>query len=181
MPKIKILDFPVIRQSTRYSCSCASLQACLCYYGIDQREKQLIDQMHINKETLEIHPIKIVKMAKKYGLKARYKKLSIDSLIYYINNNIPVIINFQAWSRAATPDYTTDNNGHYAVVIGYDRNKRIIVFSDPSSYNKCYMPYDELNLRWHDGLKEDYDYDHRGIVIWGLKPQFNSKKIVRLE
>jgi len=178
---IKILDFPIIRQSTRYSCICTALQSYLCYYGIDKREKQLMNEMNVNNNTVEMHPKKILRIARKYGFKALYKKLTIDDVIDYIKNNIPVIVNFQAWSSSPKPDYSKDDNGHYAVVIGFNNKKRHLIFSDPSCYNKCYLSYNEFEKRWHDGDTTDYDYDHRGIIIWGKNPKFNSKKIVKLK
>jgi len=178
---IKILDFPTIRQSTNYSCICAALQACLCYYGIDRREKQLMNEMNVNKNTIEMHPRKIIKIVQKYQLKAIYKKLTIDDLINYIKKDIPIIVNFQAWGTSKKPDYIKDNNGHYAVVIGFDNVKKILIFSDPSSYNKCYIPYDEFEHRWHDGSITDYDYEHMGVVIWGRPPKFNNKKLIKLK
>lgn len=178
---IKILNFPIIRQSTRYSCICAAFQSCLCYYGIDRREKQIINEMHINDSTPEIHPRKIIKIAKKYKLKASYKKLTINNILQYIKNNIPVIVNFQAWSSSKNPNYAVDNNGHYAVVIGFNDKKQILIFSDPSSYNKCYLSYKEFDFRWHDGDKADYDYDHMGIIIYGKSPVFNNDKIIKIK
>ena len=175
---MKILDFPIIRQSTIYTCSCASLAGILCYYGFNKRERQLANLMYVNQDSQEIHPRRIIRAARKFGLKARYAKLTIDDLIGYINKNIPVVVNFQSWSDAKIPDYTTDNNGHYATVIGYCEKKRWLIFSDPASFYRTYLSWDEFELRWHDGNVGDSDYDHRGIIIWGKGTMYNSNKII---
>jgi len=172
---MRILDFPIVRQSTVYTCSCASVQACLCYYGLDYREGQIRRLMRIDRNTQEIHPRKIVKALKDLGLKASYKKLTLNNLIKYIERGIPVIINLQAWGS----DYNKDNSGHYAVAIGYDSNR--VIFSDPSSFYRDYLSYTELEGRWHDGDVGDIDYSHMGIVVWGRRPVYMRDKIVHMD
>lgn len=181
-----ILDFPVIRQSTLDTCSCASVQSCLCFFGFNHREGQIRSLMHVEKNTQEVHPRKIVRALKHFGLKAIYKKMSIEDVIKSIENERPVIINLQAWFKSKNPDYSLDNDGHYAVAIGFCRKKRRIIFSDPASFHKTYLSWEELEKRWHDGNKQDsngklvWDYDHMGIVVWGKKPSYNSAKIIRM-
>ena len=131
---MKTLDFPIIRQSTVDTCSCACVQSCLCYYGIYKREDQLRRLMRIEKHPLEVHPRKIVNALKSFGLTATYSKLEISDVIISIDEDEPVIINLQAWFRSKKPDYNTDNNGHYVVAMGYD--ERRIIFSDPSCFYK---------------------------------------------
>jgi ABC-type bacteriocin/lantibiotic exporter with double-glycine peptidase domain len=183
----KILDFPVIRQSTLDTCSCASVQACLCYYGFDHREGQIRRLMRVERNTQEVHPRKIVKILNRFGLKAGYRKLTLNDLITYIDKGVPVIINLQAWYKTKDPDYSKDNDGHYAVAVGYDAAKRRIIFSDPACFYKTYLSYTELEKRWHDGDKVDskgnevWDYDYMGIAVWGKKSIFSSDKIVHMD
>jgi len=179
--KSKILDFPVIRQSTTYTCNCACLQAILCYYGIDKREGQLAKLMNVTyRNSAEVHPKKIIKAARKFGLKTEYKKMSIATLRNYIDKDIPIIVNFQAWPTGKQKfDPSKDNNGHYAIIIGY--NTKNLIFSDPCSFYKTYLPYGEFAVRWHDGNTTDPDYSNMGIVIYGKKPVYNSKIIKKIE
>jgi ABC-type bacteriocin/lantibiotic exporter with double-glycine peptidase domain len=176
-----MLDFPIIRQSTTYTCNCACLQACLCYYGIDKREGELAKLMNVTAENSnEVHPKKIIKTAQKFGLKAEYLKLTKEDIIDYINDDIPVIVNFQAWSEDKDPDYSygKDSEGHYAIIIGYDGKN--FIFSDPCSFYKTSLSYKEFEERWHDGYPEDEDYDHMGIILYGKKPVFDSKLIKKV-
>jgi len=180
--KSKILDLPVIRQSTTYTCNCTCLQAILCYYGIDQRENQLAKLMNVTfKNSDEVHPKKIMRAAAKFGLKTEYRKMSIADLRNYIDKGIPIIVNFQAWSPAANPKYGygQDKNGHYAVVIGY--NTKNLIFSDPASFYKTCLPYGEFATRWHDGDTTDSDYSNMGIIIYGKTPMYNRRLIKKTE
>ena len=172
------LDFPIIRQSTLDTCSCASVQACLCYYGIDCREEQIRNVMQVRRNDQEIHPRKIVRAFRHFGLISVYGKLALNDLMAYVDRGTPVIINLQAWYKTKNPDFSLDNDGHYAVVIGYD--KRRIIFSDPASFYKTYLSFGELEKRWHDGDKGDWDYDHMGIVVFGKK-SYRSEKIIRMK
>lgn len=178
---MKILDFPIIRQSTLDTCSCACVQACLCYYGINRREGQIRSMMKVEKNAQEVHPRKIVSALKKFGLKAAYSKIKLEDLISYVDYGNPTIVNLQAWYKSKHPDYSKDNDGHYAVAIGYDVNKKRIIFSDPASFHKTYLEYEELEARWHDGNKDDWDYDHMGVVVYGRKPKYDSNKIIRMK
>lgn len=175
------LDFPVIRQSTLDTCSCVSLQACLCYYGIDQREGQLAKLMKIVPGVNEIRPETICKVARKFKLRATYKKMTIEDIKKYVGQKKPVICNFQGWLRTkGKKAWLRDNDGHYAVVIGYCDIKKWLIFADPSCFNRTYLPYKEFQLRWHDGDKTDWDYSNMGIVIDGKKPKYNSARLVKI-
>lgn len=182
---MKILDFPTIRQSTTFTCSCSSMQACLCYYGFDYREEQIRRLMRIDRNTREIHPRKMVRVIKKLGLDAAYMKLALNDLIAHIDNDVPVIVGLQAWSESKKPNYNLDNDGHYVVAIGY--SEACVFFSDPASFYKTYLSYAELEERWHDGDKFDksgkeiWDYSHMGIVVWGKKPVYRSDKIIHMD
>lgn len=176
-----ILDFPTVRQSTLDTCSCASIQACLAYYGIDRREITLRNMMNINRYVQEVRPQKMVKVLKKHGVNGKYRKLSISDLKRYIKRGIPVIVNFQAWSTATDPDYSSDDNGHYATVIGFDDAKKCLIFSDSASFNKTWISYDEFEQRWHDGYPDRWDYKHMGIVVKGRRASYNSRRIVKGE
>lgn len=177
---MNILDFPIVRQSTMDTCSCACVQSCLGYYGFNLREGQIRNLMHVQRNDQEIHPRKIVKAFKHFGLKSVYRKLTLNELMEYVDAETPVIINLQAWYRSKHPDFSQDNNGHYAVAIGYDRVKSRIIFSDPASFFKTYLSFEELEKRWHDGDKTDWDYDHMGVVVFGKK-SYSSEKIIRMK
>ena len=178
---MKILDFPIVRQSSIDSCSCACVESCLCYFGFDYRENQIRNVMGIGAHPQEIHPKKMIKALNHFGLKTKYEKLTINDLVGYIDKDMPVILNIQAWSTSKHPDWNTDLNGHYAVAIGYDNKKKMIIFSDPASFYKTYLFYGELEKRWHDGDSKEPDYSNMGIVVYGKSAKYKSDKIIHME
>ena len=181
---MELLDFPIVRQSTPDTCSCACVQACLCYYGLDYRDDEIRKFMDIGNGVKEVHPSKIVEALQHFGkLKAKYKKLTLDNIKVCINRHQPVILNLQAWYKSAKPNLSLDNDGHYAVAVGYDSidQSSCIIFSDPASFYKTYLSGDELERRWHDGDKADWDYDHMGIIVYGRKPVYKSGVIIKME
>lgn len=174
------LDFPIVRQSMSFSCSCASMAACLAYYGKDVREGELIREMGLTVRTKEVKPEKMVKVLERHGLRAVYRKLTAEDLEGYVKRGVPVIVNLQAWSDAGEPRYKdTDTNGHYAVVIGYDDSGNgSFVFSDPCSYLRVRLGRLEFEDRWHDGDSKDWDYKRIGIVVGDGKGKYDSEEIV---
>ena len=61
-------------------------------------------------------------------------------------------------------------DGHYVVAIGYDQKK--IYFEDPYTISHTFLPYKELERRWH-GEKRC----RIGIVIKGKKKYSSEKSI----
>ena len=177
-----ILDFPSVRQSCNYTCSCSVTLACLYFYGVNLREGQVKRLMGIDKNTQEIHPIKIVRVLRHFELQAKIKRLTLNDLIRYIKMGRPVICNLQAWSAAKVPNYNTDKNGHYAIAIGMDFNRKRIIFSDPSHFLKTFLSFSELEARWHDGdPNKKNDYTHMSIVVGGKRKSYRSDKIIHMD
>lgn len=63
----------------------------------------------------------------------------MHNLLFHVVEGIPVIV-----------DYTepTSNEGHYAVVIGF--NKKRIILNDPWNGKDFSLPYKEFERRWID-------------------------------
>ena len=120
----KILDIPDVRQSNDYTCGTSSLLSILQYYGkYDGNEKDLAKELGTNSKD-GTKPENIINVAKKYGLKSFMKQDgTLDDLRYYSDKQIPVIINYQAWSekKKDNKDWSKDySDGHYSVLIGID-------------------------------------------------------------
>src|SRR3989338_4435827 len=144
---MKILDFPILRQTYDYDCGAKATEAVLGYYGLDIREEKIIKIAKTTKEGTPINGIK--KVAKKYNLKCKAKEMNIEEIKDCINKNIPVILLLQAWTEKKKPNWKEDwVDGHYVVVIGYDKKK--MYFEDPSSILRTYLNLKELKDRWHD-------------------------------
>lgn len=86
----------------------------------------------------------------------------------------------QAWTEKENINWEKDwIDGHYVVAIGFTKDK--ILFEDPSSFERTFLKYDELNERWHDVGTDGKKYVHHGIAIYGKKPQFNRDEVVHMD
>ena len=156
-PKIKLLEFPELRQTYNYDCGAAALSSVLAYYGIDVREDYL---MHIAKTVEDGTTTNgMVAALQYYGLETVAGVMSIDDLKQAIDSGWPIIIALQAY-RDKPILYPDDwDDGHYVVVIGY--NGRRIFCEDPSSFKRTWLSFAELMDRWHDVDGETK------IIQWG--------------
>lgn len=176
MMVMKMLDFPILRQTFEYDCGAIALQAVFAYYGFELGEGIIMREIKTSRRGT--HFENIVRIAKKHGFKVNFKEMNLDQIRSYIDRKIPVIILLQAWSEKARKKWMKDwKDGHYAVVIGYGRNK--VYFEDPYSFNRVFLPDKGLIERWHDksGKKKYVNY---GLAVYGKVPKFNSKKINRM-
>lgn len=184
----KILTFPEVRQATNFTCGAASVQAVLYYYGIEVREDKLI-KIFDAKPTHMVHSgidpdIIKQKLEQLWGLKVTMKQMTIDEVKDFIDTGIPVILALQAWrgedNASDTTDYTHDyKDGHYVVAIGY--TDRSMIFDDPSILNnRAYLPFDELNDRWHDVDYQGNKYENLGMAVFGKPPAFNPNTLKKI-
>jgi predicted double-glycine peptidase len=173
---IKLLNFPITRQATEWSCGAAVVQTSLEYYGMDNKEMDLVKFLGANEEK-GTKVERMIKLLNMNGLQTDVRdNMNINDIIYYIDKDIPVIIVMQAWGN--TDDYSEEwNHGHYATAIGYSRNK--ILFSDPSMFNIGYLGYGELMKRWHD-RDDDKKYTRLGIAVYGKTAKFDVNKFVHI-
>jgi uncharacterized protein len=177
---IHLLNFPELRQIFNYDCGACASQCILEYYGIDIREDEIMKRLKTDPE--KGSPWKrIIRLFESFGLKTQHGQFEIDFLIKSINEQHPVLIALQAYRDDKNIDWKDDfNDGHYVTAIGY--NKKHIIFEDPSSVNRAYLPFDELNERWHDiDPSTNKVLEHFGIMTFGLEPKFHNKFLVKLE
>lgn len=183
----KVIDFPKVRQSTSFSCGAAAVQAVLAYYEDDMpREGEVM-------KWLKTVPVEIMNIGTaiqtivSFFLGRNYlvdhqEFMDIETLLSYINKEIPVIVLVQSWAENRPKDYTfTYDDGHYIVAIGYDKTRRIMYFEDPSLEAKGFLLFDELNRRWHAIDENGKKVEHYGIAVYGKTPLFNSKIYKRIE
>lgn len=168
----KILDFPSVKQSTVDNSGICAIQSVLAYYGENYREDQISNEIRISNNEMSdktsVDNILNLFMNKDYKVESR--SMNINELLYFINRDIPVILLIQAWGDM--DDYSDEwKSGHYVVAIGYTRNK--ILFQDSTSFQLCYLTYEELMTRWHD-QDEDRKYINYGIAVSGKNPKFDK-------
>ncbi|MEK6969387.1 MAG: peptidase C39 family protein [Nanoarchaeota archaeon] len=174
---MKQLDFPTLRQTYGYDCGAAALQTILAYYGLNIRGELIIKLAKTNKKKgTSISGMLYV--LKKYNLQFDAKKMSMATLKNYLNKKIPVILLLQAWNGKPI-DYTSDfKDGHWVVLVGYDKQK--FIFEDPYVFEHTFLTEQELKKRWHSEQngKKIFNY---GIAVYGKEPVYNSKKIIHLD
>lgn len=169
---------PDVRQSQNFSCGAASLQAVLNYWGIDEREGELIRQMGTTSES-GTPPEAIVSAARAHGLDASLgTNLTLADLESSVAAGVPVITASQAWRDPEEANQSWENiweDGHYMVVIGIDSNN--LYFEDPALLGtRGVIPRQEFLARWHDyeGVPPFSNtsriLNHAGILIRGKEP-----------
>jgi predicted double-glycine peptidase len=180
--KSRILDFPSPRQSYDYSCGPGAVQAVMAYYGEDFRESQLIDSLKTDKNDGTLVK-EIVKFLSSRGFKTDVKQnLTQKELFGYIDRKIPVIVLIQAWGTESNFNnhyIHCWNDGHFLVVIGY--NKKNVIFFDPALFKAGYIPIPEFMDRWHDYDEGETKTFHMGIAVYGKQPNYVQKTFERIK
>jgi uncharacterized protein len=169
---------PDVRQSTVYSCGASALQAVLMYYGLEEREDELMKECRTT-EALGTRPEGIIAAARARGLHATLKEgLDLNALEAALKEGVPVICAIQAWADSEVSGFSWAKaweDGHYVIVIGLDADS--VYVEDPSLLgSRGEIPRAEFLERWHDYVgdppfdKKDKAYQALGIYIQGRKP-----------
>jgi uncharacterized protein len=169
---------PDVRQSTNYSCGAAALQAVLSYYGIDKRERDLMEMLKTT-ETNGTSPDNIVRVARELGFQAEPREnTKYEDLVAAYRAGTPVILDIQAWTASAPENraWAKDwEDGHYVVLLGAD--DEFIYVEDPSLLGtRGIIPKREFLDRWRDYLGDapfdpsDRPYARLAIFISGKTP-----------
>ncbi len=162
--------FPDTIQSNNYSCGVAAVQAVLQYHGIWGYADTYAREMGTT-EADGTHPARMVECLRTHGLDAVLREgLTIADLKHFVDQGIPVIIDFQAWNEDPKTDYSAAwEDGHYGVVIGY-RGETLYI-EDPSLLGTVgELNVAELERRWRDYEEvagKRREYVRAGIVVRG--------------
>lgn len=146
------LPVPIMPQGTNYSCGPASLLAILHYWRVfDGNESELYGPLGTTPAD-GTEPEKIAAYAaSRFHLRAEFKTgLTVDDLRTALAARKTVILDLQAWSGSAHPDYArTWESGHYVVLVGLD--DRFAYVMDPEATGGYeYVTLSSLQERWHD-------------------------------
>ena len=121
--KYFVLPVGTYRQTSVWTCGPTALKIVLNYFGKDLSESYLAKLSKTTKSG-GTNPSDLVKVAKQFGLYAKDKQnLTVLEVKKNIKSGNLIIANYQY-----TPKF---GDGHYAVIIGYDKNKFIL--SDPAN------------------------------------------------
>ena len=179
----KQLGFPTGRQNNHSDCGSTAVQTMLAYFGIDERQDDLDKELNLSKDGVSY--TNMIKVFERNGLKTSSGRMNQDIIKQYLDENTPVIILIQAYKDGDKKTYTRDSykDGHYVTVTGYNNNKAIFIVEDPSLNNKIgYIPFDELDIRWHGlGVNEKDKLDFFGMAVFGKEPKYESGKITKVK
>jgi len=166
-----IIDLPSGRQSFDFDCGAKALQLVMAYYGLDIREDEMLSELKCTREGTPIEHM--TSLAEKHGFQVVSQcGVSLDTVKYYVDKYVPVIVLVQAWAERlmSLEDWQNDNDdGHYVIVIGH--NGSIIIFEDPASFRKTWMTEEEFLVRWHDiDPFSGRNLEHFALVLLGKEP-----------
>jgi predicted double-glycine peptidase len=162
------LAVPYERQTTNCSCGAASLLAVLRYWLVmpNTKDRTLFGPLGTNCK-IGTDSKSIIKLAQRFGLNADISNgTSIAALRQALRNNIPPIVNFQAWPVRKTRPLTDRKDGHYAVLIAMDSTNAF--FMDPAvgGGKISWLPIAEFERAWLD-LETAGKVSRRAILIRG--------------
>ena len=175
------IPVPLARQATNYTCGAAAMQSILYYYGDEYREDRLAKRLKSDPDNGTNYR-NMVQFAQSKGIEVVVRtNLTIDDVKLALHNRKPVIVAFQAWSDNVI-NYADDcEDGHYAVIVGYDNDR--LYFMDPSTLgNYTFISNSDFLKRWHDidadNVTRLQDF---GMIFSKDKPAYNPNIILQLE
>lgn len=166
-PPGTLLEVPVLRQVTDYSCGASALASALGYYGKEKRESELMKE--IGTSPKDGTPFTTMAQAAiKRGLQATvYHGFTVEGLRHILDRRQIAIIDLQAWHGSSTDYRAQWNDGHYVVLIGMDSDR--IYFMDPAILGgRGSMSLKDFNDRWHDEDVQGERNYHTAILLEGV-------------
>ncbi len=171
------VPLPDTMQKTDYSCGASAVMAVCRYFGVGfDYEEDFIDILKKlgMKPAVGSHPYQLEKVLRYFKLKHKgFCNMTIRELKSYLRDGLPVIIMLQAYGvdKRGFPLKSYEGvwkEGHWVVAIGYDETG--VFFEDPSLQAiRGYIPYTDLERRWHDTGPKNEHIEHYGLAIWKPK------------
>lgn len=178
-PTSRMLDAPRSRQFRTNDCGINDAGVVLAYYGINERETQLIDIEGLPDDGLEtVNLLDLLHRFENKGITLDAGTMTLDDIHGAIDDGYPVILAIQAYADDPDQIYTDDwDDGHYVVAIGYDEER--IIFQDSASWERTFLTNLELLDRWHDS-DSGQQLRNWGCIVKGV-PQYSSSDVIHME
>ena len=156
-----MLKFKFFKQDNEYSCGPTCLEMVFSYFG-RRISKEKLEKLAKTTKSGTSH-VNMIKVAIKEGFYCYiHNNSSINQIKHFIDIKLPVIINYIEPSS---------NDGHYAVIVGYNKNS--IILDDPWNGKNFKISIKEFNKRWYDYHKK-HKYSRWILVV--SKKKFNLGK-----
>ncbi len=174
-----LIGVPLTYQSYDYTCGISALQSILYYYGKEFRHDELAKALRPDPIRGTNHR-RMAEFARSLGFRVDVLiNMSLEDLKRFLDSRKPVIVAIQAWPDIPVQWSESWDEGHYAVVVGYDKIN--MYFMDPSTLGHyAYIPIPEFLDRWHD-MDDQEELMHFGMVItWEGGPTYMPDIFKRL-
>ncbi len=158
--------YPTVTQRTRDDCGAAIVSSILRKHNIKHQYSRLCRELHVSNRTGTEEP-DIVNFLNARGFRAWMTyDMTVDSLLNFIDSEIPVILIVQAYSRSKKEDRYEGltNYGHYILAIGHDDDRVFFMDSGLPFGSYGYLTKAELEKRWYY-VTEDNRKLRVGIVV----------------
>jgi predicted double-glycine peptidase len=158
IPLRKVLQNDYHIFQTFNNCGPASLSMALSYFGIQKSQAELGKALRPyqvaggNNDDKSVGLDELARKAEEFGLVAYHRPNgSIESLKYFIANDIPIIT--VTWLK---PD---EDIGHYRVIKGYDDDTQTLIQDDSYQNKNLKYTYEDFNTIW-----EKFNYEYLVLV-----------------
>lgn len=163
-----------LRQKEPYSCGRAAAAIVLRVYGLNKKERDV--DLPADPDD-GCPPIELIRYFKnrRYRTKHKFAKPAVRSLEKMLDKGWPIIVAYQDWAHkpSETNYHKTWDNGHYAVLIGYDSQR--FWFIDPSSDKRVrYLDKKDFEGRWRDITSKGKIYHNWGLAIGPKKAKVSA-------
>lgn len=115
-------NFPMVRQSGSEDCGGAALASVLRFWGYAATPESV--EAAIGGKNKRLRAGDMATHARKKGLRAYVFNGTMDDVVYELEQGRPIIVGLGK-------EISTQVLAHYQVVVGYERQKRLVLMLDP--------------------------------------------------
>lgn len=160
------LAIPHRRQLNDYMCGPATLQMVLAFLGEQKSQRKIRKLMKASPGELKSHGMdnyKMVRGIQRAGFYAYVNENSnLDELKLFVKQGYPVVVNYIEPSH---------EDGHFAVVKGYNSLLGTIILNDPWNGADFTLPEKKFLARWHSQWWRNKDgYKGHWIMVASKTP-----------